>query len=96
MIRLRGSISIQYEGVESRLSFYREHIYPHLVSAFGNPNPIAEIRKRMIPLAAGDVLEIGEGPGVNFPHYDPDKVKRIYALDPNPGMLSRADASSYC
>jgi ubiquinone/menaquinone biosynthesis C-methylase UbiE len=36
------------------------------------------------------VLEIGVGPGVNFPHYDPAKVKKVYALEPNRGMMSRA------
>lgn len=73
------------------MSFYNEHVYPHLVSALGNPKPIAEIRKRILPLAEGDVLEIGVGPGVNFPHYDPAKVKKVYALEPNRGMMSRAD-----
>jgi SAM-dependent methyltransferase len=44
-----------------------------------------------VPLAQGDVLEIGIGPGVNFPHYDSARVKKIYALEPNLGMLRRAD-----
>lgn len=73
------------------MSFYREHVYPHLVSRLGNPKPIAEIRKRIVPLARGDVLEIGVGPGVNFAHYDPAKVNKVYALEPNPGMMGRAD-----
>lgn len=73
------------------MSLYNEHVYPHLVSALGNPKPIAEIRKRILPLADGDVLEIGVGPGVNFPHYDQTKVKKVYALEPNRGMMSRAD-----
>ncbi len=73
------------------MPFYREHIYPHLVDALGNPKPIAEIRRRMIPLAQGDVLEIGIGPGVNFPLYDTTKVKKVFALEPNPGMFRRAD-----
>jgi hypothetical protein len=73
------------------MPFYREHIYPHLVDALGNPKPIADVRQRLIPLAQGDVLEIGVGPGVNFPLYDPAKVKKVYALEPNPGMLRRAD-----
>jgi len=68
------------------VSFYKERIYPHLVSALGNPKPIAEIRKRIVPLAQGDVLEIGVGPGVNFPHYDSARVKKVYALEPNLGM----------
>jgi len=73
------------------VSFYKERIYPHLVSALGNPKPIAEIRKRIVPLAQGDVLEIGVGPGVNFPHYDSARVKKVYALEPNLGMWRRAD-----
>jgi ubiquinone/menaquinone biosynthesis C-methylase UbiE len=73
------------------MSFYREHVYPHLVHALGNPKPIAQIRQRIIPLAEGNVLEIGVGTGVNFPHYDCTKVKKVFALEPNPGMLRRAD-----
>jgi SAM-dependent methyltransferase len=73
------------------MSFYNEHVYPHLVSALGNPKPIAEIRSRILRLADGEVLEIGVGPGVNFAHYDSAKVKKVYALEPNRGMMSRAD-----
>jgi len=72
------------------MPFYKDHVYPHLVSVLGNPKPIEDIRRRMVPLAQGSVLEIGVGPGVNFVHYDPAKVGKIYALDPNPGMLRRA------
>jgi SAM-dependent methyltransferase len=72
------------------MPFYREHVYPHLVSVLGNPKPIDDIRKRIVSLAKGTVLEIGVGPGVNFVHYDPAKVGKVYALEPNPGMLRRA------
>lgn len=73
------------------MSFYRDHIYPHLVTALGDPKPIRQVRQRIIPLAQGDVLEIGVGPGVNFVHYDPSRVSRLYALEPNPGMLRLAE-----
>src|SRR5262249_19731254 len=55
---------------ETAMSFYRDHIYPHLVSMLGNPKPIREVRRRIVPLAQGTVLEIGVGPGVNLVHYD--------------------------
>jgi len=45
----------------------------------------------MIPLAQGEVLEIGVGPGVNFVLYDPKKVSKVYALEPNPGMIRLAE-----
>jgi hypothetical protein len=44
------------------MPFYRDRIYPHLVSKLGDPPPIREIRGRIVPLAEGKVLEIGEAP----------------------------------
>ena len=73
------------------MPFYRDHVYPHLVSILGNPKPIEDIRRRIVPWAQGSVLEIGVGPGVNFPHYDPASGSKVYALEPNPGMLRRAE-----
>jgi len=73
------------------MPFYKDQVYPYLVSALGNPKPIDDIRRRIVPLAQGSVLEIGVGPGVNFTHYDPARVTNIYALEPNPGMLRRAE-----
>jgi len=72
------------------MAFYRDRIYPHIVSALGNPKPIDEIRRRLVPMARGDVLELGVGPGVNFPYHDPRNVDKVFALEPNPGMLRRA------
>jgi SAM-dependent methyltransferase len=76
---------------EAGMPFYKDHVYPYLVSALGNPKPIDDIRRRIVPLAQGSVLEIGVGPGVNFTHYDPARVTNVYALEPNPGMLRRAE-----
>src|SRR5438445_9787089 len=73
------------------MPFYKDRVYPHLVSALGNPKPIDDIRRRIVPLAQGNVLEIGVGPGVNFVHYDPAKVNKVYALEPNPGMIRMAE-----
>jgi SAM-dependent methyltransferase len=77
-----------------RMPFYRDHIYPHLVSMLGNPKPIREVRRRIVPLAQGKVLEIGVGPGVNFVHYDPARVSKVYALEPNPTMIRLATAAA--
>src|SRR5882762_4493751 len=57
----------------------------------GNAPPIQKIRERIIPLAQGTILEIGVGPGVNVPHYDRTKVDKIFALEPNPGMVRRTE-----
>jgi SAM-dependent methyltransferase len=73
------------------MSFYRDHIYPRLVDRLGDPPPIARIRQQMIPLAVGNVLEIGVGSGANFVHYDAARVNKLYALEPNPGMIRLAE-----
>ena len=71
---------------------YKDRIYPALVNQLGNPMPIRALRQQIVPLARGTVLEVGVGSGVNFPLYDPVNVTRLYALEPNPGMLRRAEA----
>jgi ubiquinone/menaquinone biosynthesis C-methylase UbiE len=61
------------------------------VEALGDPPPIQEVRRQIIPLAQGNVLEIGVGSGANFMHYDPAKVSKLYALEPNAGMIRLAE-----
>jgi ubiquinone/menaquinone biosynthesis C-methylase UbiE len=73
------------------MSFYKNHIYPYLVDILGDPPPILKIRQRIIPLAQGEVLEIGVGSGANFKHYDSTRVSKLYALEPNPGMVRLAE-----
>lgn len=73
------------------MPFYRDYVYPSLVDKLGNPRPIKEIRKRILPLAQGTVLEIGVGSGVNFAYYDPARVTRLYALEPNARMIRLAE-----
>lgn len=73
------------------MSFYQNYIYPYLVDILGDPPPIHKIRQQIIPHAQGTVLEIGAGSGANFRHYDPGKVDKLYALEPNPGMIRLAE-----
>jgi len=74
-----------------KMSFYRDRVYPRLVSRLGDPSPIRARRRQLLARARGDVLEIGVGPGVNFVHYDPQRVTKLYALEPNTGMLRLAE-----
>ncbi len=73
------------------MHFYKDHIYPYLVDILGDPAPILKVRQQIIPLAQGKVLEIGVGSGANFIHYDSTKVSKLYALEPNPGMIRLAE-----
>jgi ubiquinone/menaquinone biosynthesis C-methylase UbiE len=72
------------------MPFYRNYVYPYLVDLLGDPPPIHAIRQKVIPFARGNVLEIGVGSGANFMHYDSASVRKLYALEPNPGMIRLA------
>jgi ubiquinone/menaquinone biosynthesis C-methylase UbiE len=42
-------------------------------------------------LAHGEVLEIGFGTGTNLSYYDPERVTRLYALEPNGRMIQMSE-----
>lgn len=73
------------------MPFYKDYIYPYLVDILGDPPPIQKIRQQIIPQAQGKVLEVGVGSGTNFVHYDSTRVSKLYALEPNPGMIRLAE-----
>jgi len=47
-------------------------------------------REKVVPRARGRVLEIGIGTGLNLAFYDPNKVIRVWGLDPSPEMTAIA------
>ena len=46
-------------------------------------------REKVIPLAHGEVLEIGVGSGLNLPVYDKQRVKHLTAIDPSREVWNR-------
>jgi len=43
---------------------------------------VMKARSKIVPLATGEVLEIGIGTGLNLQFYDPDQVSSIVGVDP--------------
>ncbi|MCI4643636.1 MAG: class I SAM-dependent methyltransferase [Hyphomonadaceae bacterium] len=72
------------------MGLWERYVAPPLVSAACSTKPIRKQREKVVPLAEGVVLEIGCGSGTNFPYYTPEKVTRLHALEPSPGMIARA------
>ncbi len=68
------------------MSWYEEKVLPRLINIACGSKPTTKQREKIVPLATGDVLEIGFGSGLNLPHYARDKVRRIWGLEPAEGM----------
>jgi ubiquinone/menaquinone biosynthesis C-methylase UbiE len=71
------------------MSFYSRVIFPRICDFLLDTELVREHRQKLLAPAAGRILEIGFGTGLNLPHYPPS-VRQITAVDPNPGMLSLA------
>ena len=68
------------------MSFYEERILPHVIKLACGNKTIRARRRLVVPEARGRVLEIGMGPALNLPFYDPAKVEMVWGLEPSHGM----------
>lgn len=64
------------------MGIYAKHILPPLIDWACRLRPSAKQREKVIPLAAGNVLEIGVGSGLNLPYYVSSQIKHLTAIDP--------------
>jgi ubiquinone/menaquinone biosynthesis C-methylase UbiE len=71
------------------MNAYERHVLPWLIHLAMRTKAAGAERARIVPLAAGTVVEIGAGSGLNLPHYGP-QVERRYALDPSARLLGMA------
>jgi ubiquinone/menaquinone biosynthesis C-methylase UbiE len=67
------------------MSFFSQVIVPRLCDFLLNKSLLVRHRRELLAHACGDVLEIGFGTGLNLPYY-PERVHKLTAVDPNPGM----------
>jgi ubiquinone/menaquinone biosynthesis C-methylase UbiE len=68
------------------MGLYDRYILPPLINLACSSKPNMKQREKVVPLAEGEVLEIGVGSGLNFPFYDTDKVRKVWGLEPSEGM----------
>ena len=68
------------------MGWYDENILPHVLNYACSIKPVRKQREKIVPLASGDVLEIGMGSGLNLPYYDSSKVRKIWGLEPSEAM----------
>ena len=72
------------------MGFYDKYILPTFLNCACGTKPMQYQRKKIVPFAKGEVLEIGIGSGLNLPFYDLDKINKIWGLDPSEELNSMA------
>ena len=72
------------------MSFYDDKILPHVIHLACGTQPILKQREKIVPQAEGRILEIGMGSGINIGYYNPDKVEKLWGLEPSIGMRQKA------
>jgi SAM-dependent methyltransferase len=72
-------------------SFYDRHIMPRLIGCACGAKPITYQRKKVVPKAAGKVLELGIGGGMNLIHYDAAQVTSVSGVDPSAELRAIAE-----
>ncbi|HCC83386.1 TPA: SAM-dependent methyltransferase [Candidatus Uhrbacteria bacterium] len=80
----------------SFMSLYSRFILPKILDKSMSDPALKSIRRNLLANAAGNILEIGFGSGVNLPEY-PASTKEITAVDTNPGfakLINKQFASS--
>ena len=75
------------------MGFYAKYILPRLVHFSCSTKPCMRQREKVVPLASGEVLEIGVGSGLNLPFYDSRRVTRLWGLEPAAEMRQLAAAA---
>lgn len=68
-------------------NWWEQHITPRLIRCCCAQPQILKARSHVVPLATGDVFELGCGGGINLPFYDRRKVTSLCGCDPTPALL---------
>ena len=73
------------------MGLYSKYILPRAVHLTCSAKPNMRQREKVVPLASGEVLEIGVGSGLNFSFYDPSRVTKLWGLEPSAEMRHMAE-----
>ena len=71
------------------MGFYAEWILPSLIDLSMRNKRLRPYRERTASAAAGRILDIGVGSGLNLPFYA-RQAREIFGVDPSPLLLARA------
>lgn len=70
--------------------WYDEHVVPRMIKCACSSPAIMELREKVVPMAEGDVFELGCGGGINQRYYDTARVRSFAGIDPTHKLLGYA------
>ena len=76
------------------MSLYETYFLPKLLDFCCGMEGFQNKRSQIVPMAHGRILEIGIGSGLNFDHYNFDKVEEIIGVDPAVSSVAMARSRS--
>lgn len=71
------------------MGLYDKYVLPNAIVWACKQKSSMKQREKIIPLASGNVLEIGIGSGLNLPFYDKNKVTHLTAIDPSAAIWKK-------
>ncbi len=71
-------------------SWYESTVMPRLITCACSQGQVMKRRAVVVPLACGDVFELGCGGGINQQFYDAGAVTSLSGIDPHDGLLDVA------
>ena len=79
------------------MSLYETYVLPRVLDFCCGMEGFQNKRSQIVPLAYGRILEIGIGSGLNFDHYNFQRVEEIIGVDPavSSVAMARSRASQY-
>jgi SAM-dependent methyltransferase len=73
-------------------NWWDRNVVPRLIGCACRQPAVMNVREKVVPLASGDVLELGCGGAANLAYYDWYKLRSLTGVDPSPELLDRAQA----
>lgn len=76
------------------MGLYDKYVLPNAIVWACKQKSSMKQREKIIPLAGGNVLEIGIGSGLNLPFYDKNKVTHLTAIDPSAAIWKKNNVNT--
>lgn len=75
-------------------SWYEANVMPRLITCACSQGQVMKRRAAVVPLARGDVFELGCGGGINHEFYDRAAITSYAGIDPHEGLLEGTRAAA--